>query len=430
MTLRRNASLPRGLPLLLGLLLVAPLVARPAAARWSAGLGPSTDRAETPAAAGFDTFRARLEALEQGERRVVRVVHLGDSEVSDDLVVRTLRHRFAERYGDAGPGFVAAMRPWSWYYREAWRAGPPDGFRPVVYSRAKLPGGGYGPGGVAFEAKRAGALAEVALARPILGPCDVAFHFARQPAGAALELLADGVRFAAIRSASVQSGPTAERRRFVDCPRRLAVRVGEGPATIYGWSVEGAGSGVVWSSLGVVAGRLPLLLRYEDAALRDGLRALRPDLVVLSFGINAAAWPRGPSSSYFGDVEVALGKVRDALPGAPCLVVGPYPLGRRRDGHEEAHPVARWVSQRMGRAAVASGCGYLDRYEMVGGAPAVLRWRQREPPRLRDDLVHLTANGSDWMGERIFRTLVAGLALEPGRRFPAHLSLPADLGGG
>ncbi len=398
--------------------------AGPAAARFSPGLHPHDDRAVEPASADFASLRARLDALARGERRIVRVVHLGDSEVADDLVVRTLRRRFAERYGDAGPGYVAAMRPWTWYYREQWRAEAPAGFEPHVYSRHALPGGAYGPGGVAFLASRAGAEAEVHLERPVEGPCDVAFHYQRQAGGARITLRADGANFADVDTADAHPGPGVLRRRFEVCPGRFGLQVGAGPAIVHGWSVEAAGPGVVWSSLGVISGRLPLLLRYDDASLRGGLRALRPDLVVLSFGINAAAWPRGPSSDYFDEVVVALQRVRAALPGAPCLVVGPYPVGHRRGGKVEPHMVARWVSSRMRDSAVDAGCGYLDRYAMAGGAAAVLKWRQAEPPRLRDDLVHLTSYGSDWMGERIYRTLVRGLELEPGRRAPAHLHLP------
>ncbi len=404
--------------------LLALLAAGPALARFSPGLHPHDDHAVTPAPADFASLRARLDALGRGERRIVRVVHLGDSEVADDLVVRTLRRRFAERYGDAGPGFVAAMRPWTWYHREHWRAEAPVGFEPHVYSRHALAGGAYGPGGVAFLVTRAGAQAEVHLQEPVVGACDVAFHYQRQVAGARLTLRADGAPFADVDTADVTPGPGVLRRRFETCPTRFGLQVGAGHAIVHGWSVEAAGPGVVWSSLGVISGRLPLLSRYDDTSLREGLRALRPDLVVLSFGINAAAWPRGPSSDYFDDVVVALRRVRAALPGAPCLVVGPYPVGHRRGGKVEPHMVARWVSGRMMDAAVEAGCGYLDRYAMAGGAAAVLKWRQAEPPRLRDDLVHLTASGSDWMGERIYRTLVRGLELEPGRRAPPHLHLP------
>ena len=68
---------------------------------------------------GGDEMRAFYESLMRTEARpsrgLTRIVHYGDSHVAADLLTGELRRKFQMGFGDGGPGFIVAGRPWQGY---------------------------------------------------------------------------------------------------------------------------------------------------------------------------------------------------------------------------------------------------------------------------------------------------------------------------
>lgn len=64
-------------------------------------------------------FLRKLKAIKDGQRRQVRIAHLGDSHVQADFLPSTLRQLFQEQFGNAGRGLV-------FFYAQAGTHGPLD----------------------------------------------------------------------------------------------------------------------------------------------------------------------------------------------------------------------------------------------------------------------------------------------------------------
>ncbi|MBM4318783.1 MAG: hypothetical protein FJ125_02230 [Deltaproteobacteria bacterium] len=359
------------------------------------------------------SFYEAIRGLQEGKKQTVHVVHLGDSEIAGDGVVSTIRKEMAGRFGYGGPGFALAMKAFPSYHRRGWNHPESKGFRVRSYPLKQVPDGAYGPGGVAFDAKSVGAAAEVKLTdeAPEAG-CTVSFFYRRQPEGGRLRLLADGQPFAEVDSAADEPGSGLQSSPFAPCPRRLKVEVvGPGRARIFGWSVVHAAPGIVWSSLGVLSARLPHLNNYGEGQLGEALRGLQPDLLVLSYGLNLSSVPQIPGAWYRQGIEQALTRLLAEIPQVACLVVGPYPVGVSLDGQVKASPAAAWISEAQKKAALAHGCGFIDRFNLSGGARATKQWLEHQPKLLSGDLVHLTHVGAARMGRMISLVLWSGCQL-------------------
>jgi len=353
-----------------------------------------------------DLFRKLLD-IEQGQGRPIHIVQLGDSEIASDAVTMTTRKLAADRFGDGGPGFVLAMKPWPSYSRSGVLHEMPEQFEVVSFPRAQASDGRYGPGGVGFDGSEAGGTS-LFLRSELRGkPCEVGFIYLQQIGGGQFRLSADGKTYAHGLSHGPK-GTAKHTHHFEQCPKRLKFHWGgNGQFRAFGWQIHGQSPGVSWTSLGVNGARMTALRNYRGTDLVDSLAVLSPDILIMSFGLNIAAYPRGPNRKYSSQIEEVISNLRSGLPDVPCLVLGPYPVATKLGGRWEASPTVPRVGDAQREVAEKYGCVFVDRYARLGGDAAVEEWRTSNPKMLSADNVHLTRLGSERMGQFLFR-LVTG----------------------
>ena len=343
--------------------------------------------------------------IEKGRGPPVHVVQLGDSEIASDAVTMTIRSLFAARFSDGGPGFVLAMRPWPSYSRTGITHDDPDGFSVRSYPRKQARNKRYGPGGVGFDATE-GKGASIALRTSLVGqPCRIRFLYLQQPKSREFRLVANGKTYLS----GTSEGPfksAGVSHDFERCPKRLGFRTrGYSRFRAFGWQIHARNGGVSWSSLGVNGARFSHLTHYADGALPETLKSLSPDAIVFSFGLNVTAHAIGPNKRYPGRVATVLSMIRRALPTVPCMVLGPYAVATKIKDKWTLSPTVEKVIHAQRRAADASGCVFVDRFEELGGAPVLDGWRRKTPRILSGDNVHLTREGARRMGHFVFNRL-------------------------
>jgi hypothetical protein len=369
------------------------------------------DQLEVPQTPAWERLRGKLLALERhsGDAGVVRVLHLGDSEIAGDDVASTIRRAFVKRYGDAGPGFAFAAAPWDWYRREHFTHTLPDGFnmRSVAYPLKGSPS--FGPGGIAFDATAEGATARVGVKGPD-DACTVRFVYQTSPRGGALDLLMDGKAEQRVVTDAPALGVERFEKDFDACPHELAVSAASLPVRVFGWSVERRHPGVVWSTLGVVSASAIHFLKEPSGLIGKSLQTLSPDLLVVAFGLNVSNVPTPPSPEEARGLERILAEYQAANPDGACLVMSPYPIAYAADDQVLASPSTALLVAQQRRVARARGCAFLDRLDLEGGAEKALEWLTSQPKLLSADNVHLTHSGAEKVGGDVARLLLRQLA--------------------
>jgi hypothetical protein len=351
----------------------------------------------------------KLAALAAGHGETVRVVHLGDSEIAGDFVAGTLRRRFRETYGDGGPGFALALAPWTWYVRERFSVGQPDGFSTRSFVFGRQSDGNYGPGGVAFDAQKTHAAAELRIDNAGHDACHLSLFYGTQPGGSDVDLVVDGNVIQTASTDAPERGVGHITTDLKPCPARITAKADGPNARLFGWSVEWLTPGVVWSSLGVVSASAQHFEHYAPGRAGEALAALSPDLVVVAYGLNVANVASAPPQKEGDMLERLLDEVHTATPGAACLVMSPYPIAIAVDDDVVPSPsVARLAAQQK-KVALDKGCAFLDRQLLAGGPRMALRWLNAKPRILSGDYVHLTRAGSEAVGIDVARILLAHL---------------------
>jgi lysophospholipase L1-like esterase len=358
----------------------------------------------------WSAFAARMAERAAGKPGVLRVLHAGDSEIAGDGVSRTLRRHFTGQYGDAGPGFVLALSPWNWYYREGIKLNTPDTFvsRSVVTGRTS--DGNFGPGGVAFDARATGAVAEMGLEAKGRATCEVGLLYGLQPGGAELELFVDGKSQERISTAADVSGVGRKDLSLSPCPKKLMVKALGTPLRIFGWTVEWGQPGLVWSSLGVVGTSSLHFQRYGAGRIGDGLASLRPDLLVVAHGLNVANSTHPPLREERKGLQRMLSELKQAAPDAACLVMSPYPIAYVEGDQPVPSPTTARLARVQRQVAQEYGCAFLDRLALEGGPAVALQWLNTRPRILSGDYVHLTHSGSEKVGTDVAKELLNQLS--------------------
>jgi len=380
-------------------------------------------------------FRALARTESKAAGAVTRICHWGDSQIVSDNITSTVRRRLQERFGDAGHGFLTVGTPSGYLQRDVFHWS--KGWSIAGVARPRFRDHRYGLAGQVSYARDYGAIArfetresypvgkrvsrfEIAfLAHPLGGRFDL-----RVDGGAAVvvntRLTASGGRASGVgASAAVVEQERVHRIQLPDGPHRLALRsLGYGQVRLFGVVMERDVPGVVYDSLGLKGAQMHDLLRNDEAHFARQLQWRRPDLMVFGFGTNES-YQHIPMSTYRASWTRLLRRMRAALPGASCLVLGPVD---RVYHHSRSHPRTEPLTRTFREVALAQGCGFWDTFAAMGGEGAAVRWRRAG--LLWGDLAHLNPEGGKRLGDLLATALLERYAAwkqrHRRRRVPPH----------
>lgn len=335
-----------------------------------------------------------------------------------DALPHGLRRRFQRQYGDAGPGFVL-LQPHSESYRNrtvdirvevAWDS--------CFIIRRCRRDGRYGLGGVTVQSRGRAATSIVPREGRAISRAEL--WYLAQPGGgrARLEL---GDRAVEI---DTSAGALEDRWHVLEAePGPHEVRVsalGSGPVRAYGVVLENGGPGVVWDTLSMIGAFTHRLLAHDEAHFASQLARRDPALVVLNFGGNDlrriyhGAVDRDALAA---ETEALLARVRRAVPGASCLVVG---IGdHTRSGLARVRPRhVDLVLAAQRDAARRAGCGFWSTTDAMGGTGSFEPWQRRG--LASSDGKHLSERGRRVIAARLHAALMH--AVRANEREPARLT--------
>lgn len=330
----------------------------------------------------YSPARALL-GLEAGERRLVRVLHFGDSHVASGPEAAFLAAALRRAFGDGGAGLGLPGVPARLQVRDGLTGGASAGWRRVAPRRGDPPR----PAGLAgsyLETFQPGESAWIE-------GTGTSFRltFWRQPAGGAIEVRAAG-RVAAAESLDGPAGVGVLRLSAPGPgPHRWEVRTTRrGAVRLLGAALENE-RGVAYGPLAQNGATAELLLACEERAFAELLRIEQPDILILAFGTNEAGDPRFDAAAYELVLARVLDRIRGARPEAAVVLAGPPDRG----DSPGAAAVLPAVAAAQRRVAERFGALFVDRRAAMGGAGSARRWAASEPPLARPDLVHFTAPG-------------------------------------
>jgi lysophospholipase L1-like esterase len=348
--------------------------------------------------ASLDRLFKKLDALEQTGEGVVRILHLGDSHIAADYITRTIREHLQARFGNAGRGFVAIDQRARYGGRRLDR----EGWRRDRVVDANGPGKAYGFAGMRLTSTRRGASARYVL-KPEDHELAVFFHPTRRKR--TLEVFAEEEPIGEIETRS--RGKVVGRVEIpvhrlggATPPEWLNLVASASGVSVFGLSFESTEPGIIYDSIGPVGADAKVYLDLNQRSFEAHVAAASPDLIVLMVGGNDALvirqGRRTLEEARAQHLEL-IQRLQRYVPDAACLLFGPMDAGEEKpDGTIGTKAFLREIRDMQRDVAAASGCGFWDTLDAMGGEGSFGRWF--DAGIMNEDMVHPRSKGGDLVG--------------------------------
>lgn len=356
------------------------------------------------------TFFEALTAVDEGEQRVVRVVHLGASMIGADDLPGILRGKFQTRFGDGGAGLVLLARYHS-NYKHQWVDLESRGWSNCYIAYKCFKDGRYGLGGAAFYAS-GGAKTTISTRNHELG--DEASHlelwYLARPGGGKLELKVDEdePQIVDTRSETLQDeffqldvpqGPHSVRVRSIGGMRSRA----------YGLVMETKGPGIVWDQFSMLGVFTKKILLWDPEHIQGQIKQRDPDLIVFTYGGNDSrriANGKLTKEEYIKEYADAVAHVRAGKPEASCMITSLTDRARSLEFKIEPEHI-ELLADAQREVAKQSGCAFFDTFTAMGGGGSLKQWRRKDPPLAAPDLKHLNHSGRELVGGWMYDAVIS-----------------------
>jgi lysophospholipase L1-like esterase len=339
----------------------------------------------------LDAFYASLRRKE-----VTRILHYGDSPTTADSITSDVRRLLQARFGDAGHGFVLIAKPWAWYSHNGIRLDA-KGWEIEPASQRRAPDGFHGLGGVSFRGEP-GAVSRVGL--PDSDYTGAVVYYLAQPDGGSFTVASGEAKIVDVNTSAEKKRPGFAEFALPPGTTSIELRVVSGNVRLFGYRFDKGGPGVQYSSIGINGGQVQMVLRYFAAEQwTEALRHEDPALVVLNYGTNESIFPAYVEKQYPNELRQVIARIREALPNASLLLMGPMDRGTMNGVGEIVTPESlQTLIAVQQKVAAETGCAFFNTFDAMGGAGTMGRWYHAQPRLVSADFMHPMPAGAAKVG--------------------------------
>lgn len=350
-------------------------------------------------------FHYKLDKFVKKREGKITIVHIGDSHIQADYLTQETRVLMQKTFGNGGRGFVFP-------YRVIGSNGAPNfkvsalgswsGCRSVMMA-SECNFGITGASATTYDSS-----ARLYLNPNRLGDMNYEFDrvkmfYNRSPRAMQMTFM-DGDS----NNVEVDEQPISHSVSEVYLPAYYdSISMGFAPGMdrgfyqLFGMSFENDHPGVVYHSIGLNGAYVKSYLRNQFFI--EQLKALKPDLVIISLGTNDGYMPdsRFCSNCFSDGYRKLLDRIKEASPDASLLLTTPGDYYRRRRYHNSNNDL---IVDAILDISDEYDAGVWDFNRIMGGNYAVRQWYQAGLARY--DLVHYTKEGYKLQGQLLFQALM------------------------
>lgn len=168
--------------------------------------------------------------------------------------------------------------------------------------------------------------------------------------------------------------------------------------TLEGISFENDNKGIQYNAVGVNSATVPSFLKMPK--FESHLKSLSPDLVIVSLGTNDAYTPYFNPNQYKINLARLIQKIKNAVPNASILLTTPNDCalyGRFNKANQEATRVIMELS-------TEANCAVWDVFTIMGGLGSINQWLGAG--LAAGDRIHLTGKGYRLQGDLLYDALI------------------------
>jgi D-alanyl-lipoteichoic acid acyltransferase DltB (MBOAT superfamily) len=362
-----------------------------------------------------DPMKVFLDSLQFSEGQV-RILYYGDSQIEYDRITSYLRRFLRKDHGGTGPGLLLPVMPvtytksfyvraspnWKRYNYLSFKNGEinHNDLGPFMAFCRYLPDGQISSGRVKSWVR--------IIPSVFADSTESKYEYLRIFYRNKLDYVKIDVKAGNNNVISDTLGISSEITEFV-CPlynsRNILIDFsGKSSPDIYGISIE--------SKTGVVVDNIPQrgsagleFTMVDQKNLRDSYNLLKPDLIVLHYGLNLAPIIRNDYSYYEKGLSRQLKLLKEISPGTGLMIVGLTDMAYQDGDLIRSYPNIPKIINAQRNAAVQSGAVFWDARSAMGGRSSIIKWFGMNPPLAKKDYVHLTDQGADTLTRKMISDL-------------------------
>lgn len=180
--------------------------------------------------------------------------------------------------------------------------------------------------------------------------------------------------------------------------------------TCYGFNMESDQPGIYYNAIGNNGAAIPAYLRCE--LLEKHLQACKPDLVVLSIGINDAYYPSFDSNEYKANYKALIRRIKSVSPNCAILfTTNNDSYYKKRYANKNAFK----VKQAMEELSKELDTGLWDMFTIMGGLNSIDKWDYEDIAK--SDKIHFNHQGYELIGDLLSSALIQSYDQHIQRKF-------------
>jgi lysophospholipase L1-like esterase len=324
-------------------------------------------------------------------QQAIHILQFGDSHTASDDWVSSMRTLLQTKYGDGGPGFVQAGRPYKGYRR--FDAHGNQSLRWQTQGTMALRGDpNQGLSGISISTETPDQTVTLSANGE-----QFSIFYLQQPGGGQVEMSVDALPVGTFTTDG-EPGPGVSTYPLTPGPHELSLRTLD-PAWVrlYGWTVDN-NRGLTFETLGINGAQAHVMLDWNETLWASQIAARNPALVILAYGTNEANSRLWTLEQYRLDMTAIVERIRRAVPNAAILMLGPPDCGRIALLHLTEVIAAQRDIAREQKVA------FWDWRAHMGGPGSVKLWVTAGYGQT--DYIHMTGEGYRMIGEMIVNSLL------------------------
>jgi lysophospholipase L1-like esterase len=321
----------------------------------------------------------------------IHILQYGDSHTASDDWANAIRMAAQSSYGDGGPGFVQAGRPYRGYRRFDASGTSSTGWR-TEGTMAIHGDPNQGLSGISISTEAAGQTVSLTASGDAL-----TVFYLQQPGGGQLEMTIDGQSAGAF-STDGDLGPGQSEYSLSPGQHQFSLRtLNFAPVRLFGWALDNK-EGVTVETLGINGAQGNVILNWNEQVWAAEIAQRNPALVILAYGTNEANSHLWTAEQYRADLTAIVERIRRAVPAASILMIGPPDCGRLTPllHLSEVVDIQRETARQLNVA-------FWDWRLHMGGPGIIKRWVVAG--WAQQDYIHMTADGYRMIGKMVFDSL-------------------------
>ncbi|MGQ1785992.1 MULTISPECIES: hypothetical protein [unclassified Saccharicrinis] len=357
------------------------------------------------------SFYQEIESADE-LNRVIRIMHMGDSQIEGDRISKYLRESFQRQFKGSGPGLIPLYDPKK-QFPTVWINNKGAWSEHLVYQYPRIiEGNQYGIMGKVAKIDPAIAGSRVEVSQSSMAQPRATNYYKSRLFLKNIEkpLVIDaywGNDLISSDSLQVDDGITEINWTFKRAPRRFSLSFESEQSPLFlGMSLDSL-SGVSVDNISMRGQSSPRLDKTDTLLYKSMAEYMNIGLVILQYGTNMVPTVTENYDFYSLTFYRQLEILKKTMPGVPVLVVGVGDVGKLIDGKAHSYKHIFKIKEAQKEAAFKAGFAFFDLFEAMGGEGSILKWVNGDPKLAMSDYTHFSKPGGKKVADWLYKAIMS-----------------------